>query len=297
LEAGVKVGHFQRYFSGLGIAAMFGGVAQTAGTPATTISTVAPRDTHRGLPPGFRELVHPTRVRGTIAAILIGALTGIFLIAEWQTTIEVPATASRPSVTRETIDRLESEQAQLKQQITDLRSKNAADQQAASNSQQVETVFNSEIADQRAIAGTVPLEGNGIDLLLDDSASHALLPSDPVDNYIVHEYQIRDAANLLWEAGAVGISVNGERFVNSTSVYCVGSTILINDTRTSPPYHILAVGDPAKFRAALDDGNALRDIKSRVDSYGLIFQVAGSGPVSLPAFDGGIAMKHTVSSP
>jgi uncharacterized protein YlxW (UPF0749 family) len=293
----VKSRFLQRYLGGHGIAAMFGGVAQTAGVPAARMSAIAPRNAIWRLPPRVRELVHPTRVRGTIAAILIGILTGMFLIAEWQSTIDVSTTASRPTVTRETIDRLESEQAQLKQQITDLRSKNAADQQAASRSQQAQTVFNSEIADQRAIAGTVPLQGNGIDLLLDDSASHPLLPSDPVDNYIVHEYQIRDVANLLWEAGAVGVSVNGERFVNSTSVYCVGSTILINDTRTSPPYHIQAVGDPARFRAALDDGNALRDIKSRVGSYGLIFQVVQSGPVSLPAFDGGIAMRHSVSAP
>ncbi len=293
----MKLGLLQRYLSGLGIASMFGGVTQTAGAPAATLSAAAPPDATWRLPPRVRELVQPTRVRGTIAAILIGTLTGMFLIAEWQSTIDVPTTASRPTVTGETIDRLESEQAQLKQQITDLRSKNAADQQAASKSQQAQTVFNTEIADQRAIAGTVPLQGDGVDLLLDDSASHPLLPSDPVDNYIVHEYQIRDAANVLWEAGAVGISVNGERFVNSTSVYCVGSTILINDTRTSPPYHILAVGDPARFRAALDDGNALRDIKSRVDRYGLIFQVVQSGSVSLPAFDGGIAMKHAVSAP
>jgi uncharacterized protein YlxW (UPF0749 family) len=112
----------------------------------------------------------------------------------------------------------------------------------------------------------------------------------------VHEYQIRDIANSLWQAGAVGISVNGERFVNSTSVYCVGSTILINDTRTSPPYHIQAVGEPRHFRAALEDGNVLRDIKSRVAAYGIVFQITKTGPVTLPAFDGSIAMRHTFIS-
>lgn len=249
------------------------------------------------LPANIRNLLQPRRFRETIAAILISTLTGIVLIAEWQSSTSVPVAAARTSVTRETIDRLESEQAQLKQQITNLRAKSAADQQAVSKSQQAVTVFNKEMSNQRTIAGTVPLEGSGIELLLDDSASHAILPSESVDNYIVHEYQIRDVANLLWGAGAVGISVNGERFVNSTSVYCVGSTILINDTRTSPPYHILAIGDPAKFNAALDDGNALRDIKSREDSYGLIFQVAAEGTVTLPAFDGSISMKHVASSP
>jgi len=56
--------------------------------------------------------------------------------------------------------------------------------------------MNHDIAAQRAIAGTTPLQGVGIDLLLDDSRTPVLLPTDPVDNYIVHEYQIRDVATF-----------------------------------------------------------------------------------------------------
>ena len=290
-------GSFQRNVQSQRVTSTTGSLVRSAGGSVANISGVGPSVLRVGFWQRLPELFQPARLRGTIAAVLIGTLTGIFLIAEWQTTTNVPAVASRPSVTRDTIDRLESEQAMLKQQIADLRAKNAADQQAISRTQQAQSAFNSEIAAQRAIAGTVPLSGNDVELLLDDSARHPLMLSDPADTYIVHEYQIRDVANLLWGAGAVGISVNGERFVNSTSVYCVGSTILINDTRTSPPYQILAVGDADKIRAALDDGNALRDIKSRVDSFGLVFQVARSGQVTLPAFDGGIAMKHTVSFP
>jgi uncharacterized protein YlxW (UPF0749 family) len=122
------------------------------------------------------------------------------------------------------------------------------------------------------------------------------MPSEDPDNYIVHEYQIRDLVNLLWSSGAAGVAVNGERFVNSTSVYCVGSTILINDTRTSPPYHVVAVGDVAGMVRALEDGNALRDLKSRVQSYGLVLQLAGTGTFTIPAFDGSIAMKNTLLS-
>ena len=54
--------------------------------------------------------------------------------------------------------------------------------------------------------------------------------------------------NLLWLAGAEAVSLNGERVVATTSIYCVGSTILVNDTRLSPPYEFLAIGDPARAR-------------------------------------------------
>src|SRR5262249_23182636 len=139
--------------------------------------------------------------------------------------------------------------------------------------------LNRELGLQRALAGTLPLEGKGLEILLDDSTATTLLPGEDPDKYIVHEYQIRDIVNLLWQSGATGISVNGERFVNSTSVYCVGSTILINDTRTSPPYRIDAVGDPDGMRQAFDDGNALKDLKGRVQAYGLVLRVDKSGPL------------------
>ncbi len=231
---------------------------------------------------------------GTLAVTALALLLGVYLAAQWQSRSDEAVVApSRPTLTRETIDRLAAEQARLKKQIADLRAEVAARKPPVAGSTASQASFNHELATERALAGTVSLTGAGLELTLDDSSTRALQASDDPENYIVHEYQIRDVVNLLWLSGATGIAVNDERFVNSTSVYCVGSTILINDTRTSPPYHIVAVGDVSRMKAALDDGNALRDLKSRVRVYGLVFKVSREGTFTLPAFDGGITMKHT----
>lgn len=265
-------------------------IAETAGSVAHD-STSVPRDA------GLRELWH--RQPGRHVALLLaasGLVIGLAVVSEWPARLQsetAPIAASRHATTRDTIQRLEAEQSRLKQQIADLRASQASDPKAASAAPDLE----SALEDQRAIAGILPLRGPGVDVLLDDSTSHLLRPSDDPDNYIVHEYQLRDVVNLLWKSGASGISVNGERFVNSTSVYCVGSTILINDTRTSPPYHILAVGDSTQMLAALDDGRSLKDIKDRTQAYGLVLRPRPVDLLTLPGFDGSISMPHVALEP
>ena len=234
------------------------------------------------------------RRRGTALFTVIGVLLGIFVVAQWHsTTTDLRNATSRDTAIHQTIDRLEAEQALLKKQIADLRAKTAAEQEQMTRSRSTSANLGRALSEQRALAGTVPVQGTGIELLLDDSNVHSILPSDDPDKYIVHEYQIRDIANVLWGSGASAISVNGERFVNSTSVYCVGSTILINDTRTSPPYHIRAVGDVAAMQKAILDGNNLSDLKARSQMYGVIFKVVRTGRLTVPAFDGSVEMKHT----
>jgi uncharacterized protein YlxW (UPF0749 family) len=231
--------------------------------------------------------------RRSIGLAVLSVVLGVLVIAEWQSRVDTPAvTASPHAVTGQTIDRLEQEQAGLKKQIAGLRTDLTSLQQRAAANQTSASSLNRDLGRQRAIAGTAPLAAQGIEILLDDSTATTLLPGENADNYIVHEYQIRDIVNLLWLSGATGVAINGERFVNSTSVYCVGSTILINDTRTSPPYRIDAVGSVQAMREAFDDGNALKDLKGRVQAYGLVLRIEKDGPITLPGFDGGIAMKH-----
>jgi uncharacterized protein YlxW (UPF0749 family) len=230
----------------------------------------------------------------TLVILLLGVALGVFLVAQWESPSPdaVADPSSRDAAIQRTIARLEAEQAGLKKQIAELRARAAADQRAAAQSQSAVASLHQALAAQRTLAGTSPVQGPGIDILLDDSTVRTLLPSDDPDNYIVHEYQIRDIVNVLWGAGAVAIAVNNERFVNSTSVYCVGSTILINDTRTSPPYHIVAIGDIAAMQRALDDSSNLRDLKARVQTYGLVFKIARTGTMTVPGYDGSIHVRY-----
>lgn len=246
------------------------------------------------------ELLHRQRRRfelhlrrGTIGLTLLAVILGVYLAAQWQSRPR-PTTAPeyRREIAAQTIQRLEAEQVDLKKRIADLRGSLAVRQQDTAAGRADLAHLSEELDSQKLVAGTVAVHGPGIRVLLDDSAVKTIQPKEDPAMYIVHEYQLRDVVNALWAAGAEAISINGERVVGPTSIYCVGSTILVNDTRTSPPYEFLVVGDPAQLEGALSDSTNLKALKSRVKVYGLQFGVTRLRDVVVPAYAGGLDVRH-----
>lgn len=232
--------------------------------------------------------------RGTLLVTAVAVLLGVYLAAQWQSRPRPPAATPeyRREVAAATIQRLEAEQSDLKKRIGQLRQDLAARQQTAAAGESNIGRLNSELEQAKLSAGTVPVGGPGLRLLLDDSAAKTIPPKEDPAMYIVHEYQLRDIVNVLWAAGAEAISINGERIVGATSIYCVGSTILVNDTRTSPPYEFLVIGDPARLEAALGDAQNLKALKSRVKLYGLQFDMQKPQQITVPAYTGGFDVRH-----
>ena len=148
---------------------------------------------------------------------------------------------------------------------------------------------------QRLQAGLVPVEGPGVRVELDDSAREVPSNVDP-NLLIVHDYEIRDVVNLLWAAGAEAIAVSGERVAANTAIYCVGSTILVNDTRLSPPYVIEAIGPPDKLYGAVTQALSLVKLKEVVERYGVQLKVSRVDALRLPAYTGEIRAQYAVPS-
>lgn len=246
------------------------------------------------------ELLHRQRrrfelhvQRGTIGLTLLAVILGVYLAAQWQSR---PRPTSAPEYRREiaaqTIERLEAEQTDLKKRIADLRTTLAARQQDAAAGGADLARLSAQLDAQKLVAGTVAAHGPGVRVMLDDSSVKTIPPKEDPAMYIVHDYQLRDVVNALWAAGAEAISINGERVVAPTSIYCVGSTILVNDTRTSPPYQFDVVGDSAQIEAALSDATNLKSLKSRVKVYGLQLGVSRLKDAVVPAYTGGLDVRH-----
>ncbi len=98
-------------------------------------------------------------------------------------------------------------------------------------------------------AGLTKVTGPGIRITLDDSGAKER--KDDPSYYLIHEEYIRQLVNWLWNGGAQAISVNGQRIMSSTEVFCSGAYIQINQTRQMPPYVIEAVGDVNHLQSAL----------------------------------------------
>lgn len=99
-------------------------------------------------------------------------------------------------------------------------------------------------------AGLTTVKGPGVRITLDDSSQRN--PNDEdLYYYVIHEEYIRQIVNWLWNGGAEAVSVNGQRIMSNTEIFCSGAFIQINGTRQMPPYIIEAVGDVHNLQSAL----------------------------------------------
>jgi uncharacterized protein YlxW (UPF0749 family) len=97
---------------------------------------------------------------------------------------------------------------------------------------------------------------------------------------------------VLWLGGAEAISVNGERVVHGTSIYCVGSTVLVNDTRMAPPYEVSAIGEPTRLLDYLRNPGYLVDLRTRSERAGIGFEMMRVDAVSIPAYQGSVQQRY-----
>jgi uncharacterized protein YlxW (UPF0749 family) len=222
-----------------------------------------------------------------LALILAGLLLGLALVIRWQDTGALPPEGSggRERVAQ-AVSQLEREQETLKARIAELRDELVAVQRQASQNTELLGTVSAELEVERMAAGLMPLQGPGVVVSLDDSNMPAPTTGVDSESYIIHEVDLRDVANLLWAGGAEAIAINDERIVNTTSVYCVGSTIMVNDTRLSPPYDVRAIGDRAQMQPLLEDPAQLTDLHRRAKAFGVQLKVSWANRVEVPAYSG-----------
>lgn len=225
--------------------------------------------------------------RRTVTWTVLLLALGLVLALPW--TVRERAQPRTREVERESalqsITRLEAEQRDLKERIAALRARIAETQQRQLTARAAFGDVEAALTAQRALAGLTPLTGPGLTVTLADSAATAP-PGSAAADYIVHDTDLRDIVNALWAAGAEAVAVNGERLVASSSIVCVGTVIIINDTRLSPPYAVTAIGEPARLGEALDTSPQLQALRRRVRELGLLVKPLASRSVTVPAFTG-----------
>jgi len=227
-------------------------------------------------------------VSRSIGLLVVGLALGLLLAFQWNAAPgsrldEASYDRDRTSLT---ISRLEAEQQALKQQVSDLRAHLDAAQSSKAQSVELLRDLSQELALNKTLAGLAALRGPGVELTLNDSNRRVVPSVVNPETYLVHDYDIRDVVNLLWAAGSEAISINDERIVATTSIYCVGATIMVNVTRMSPPCRIRAIGPAESQAQLLKNPLFLSDLRGRVASYGLEFKIAQMGEILVPAYGG-----------
>jgi uncharacterized protein YlxW (UPF0749 family) len=237
--------------------------------------------------------VKQTRAFQKSLALTLPALVfGFFVATQWAT-FAVPeardVTIRYIDPLGETVAALQREQTDLRTQLTDIRTKLDDLQRASGQQSGSARELQARIDDLKASSGLTELRGEGVSVTLGartGTGSEVRPPCFAPD--------LTDIVNAAWRGGATAVAISGERFVASSSVYCVGGTIVVNGSIVSTPLTVSALGSPTAILAVLDDPAQLRDLKHRRDQQAVDLRISRAPLLVVPAYRGGVAVRSAV---
>lgn len=187
------------------------------------------------------------------------------------------------------IEQQQTSAAKLRKEVASLRTQVAseradAERRSGGTQQQADAV-----AGVSTMAGLSAVEGPGLRVTLSDSKLDQPPAGGNVNDLVIHSQDVQAVVNGLWRAGAEAMAINGQRVVSTSAILCVGNTLLLNGTVSSPPYVVSAVG-ASKDR--FDGDRLIRRLKSDASAFGLTFSVDRPSSVQIPAYSGSTRLNY-----
>ena len=226
-------------------------------------------------------------------ALALGAL-GFVAAAQWNSEVQRTSytTNAQRTLAEQAID-LEEEQELLQAQLAGVEAELADILAASEGSQTALAEVNEQLAQTRLAVGLTEVTGPGVVIEIADSRRVLPVGENPA-NYIVLADDLRDLVAALWNAGAEAIAINGERLVATTSIYGVGSSVLVNTAFLSPPFRLETIG-PGELEAQFRLESAyLGRVAQRIDAFDLEFAMVTSTELRLAPFIGSTGLRWAV---
>ena len=190
------------------------------------------------------------------------------------------------------IERDQSLLSGLRDQLAQLQSQSDAANRSTLSRRRDLANLSSRLDSALAEAGLTAVRGPGVKAVLDDAAAPPTTTAD-INNFVIHSQDVQAVVNALWRSGAEAVAVNGQRVVSTSAVLCVGNTLLLDGTVSSPPYVAVGVGaDQGRFEADA----LVRQLHADASVYGLRFDVAAQGSLTAPAFAGAVQPRYASPS-
>ena len=137
-----------------------------------------------------------------------------------------------------------------------------------------------------ALIGTIDVKGEGIVITLADNSNvtnQTIGIFDNISNYLIHDTDLIMLVNELKNADAEAISINDERIVNTTSITCDGTVVLVNGNKLSSPFTIKAIGSPALILGAIQRTGGLLE---ELNAYGLVSSISQEDNITIYKYNG-----------
>ncbi len=165
-------------------------------------------------------------------------------------------------------------------------------QNSTSNNSNLATL--EENIKQRNLAlGLTEVTGTGVKIILNDSnITTATNPFINVSDLLVHDGDLMNVVNELFNAGAEAVSINGQRVISTTAIECDGNVIKVNGTKIGAPFEINAIGYPELLSGGLSrQGGTLELLEAR----GLSINLSKQNSIKIPKYAGAIKFNYATN--
>lgn len=187
----------------------------------------------------------------TALCVVLGALLGLSLKTQKQVVEEgIP---SRPRALKLAYGDMQSENVKLRKDVSYYKAQaEELSEQLANGTSSSKTLLQT-LDENRMLAGTCAVRGSGVVVTVTDSPQLSRSETNPdiIDEYLVHDNDLRAVVDELLASGAEALSINGHRWIATSSIRCVGAVVMVNSVRLAPPFVINAIGSPADLEYAI----------------------------------------------
>lgn len=146
-----------------------------------------------------------------------------------------------------------------------------------------------ELKENNMLLGLTEVKGEGIIIKLDDDRN---VESDEINlsRYLVHEEDLLQMVNELFNAGAEAVSINDHRVTNTTAIRCDGNIIRVNGQVITVPIIIKAICSKAIYNTLIRPGGYLRIMADE----GVIVETETNDNIIIPKYNGVYSNTHLI---
>ncbi|WP_328356768.1 DUF881 domain-containing protein [Mycobacterium sp. NBC_00419] len=203
----------------------------------------------------------PRRTRSQVVFGVLGVVLclvlGIAIVTQVrQTESGDGLETARPADLLVLLDSLQQREAALNTEVTELQRNLAAMQAAGSSDQAAIQNAQSRLAALSILIGTVAATGPGVSITINDPGP-GVAPETMLD--VINELRAAGAEAMEIRAGQQAVRVGVDTWVIGTP-----GALQIDDLTLSPPYSVLAIGDPPTLAAAMNIPGGAVDSVERV---------------------------------
>lgn len=146
-----------------------------------------------------------------------------------------------------------------------------------------------ELKENNKLLGFTEVKGEGISITLDDNREVNSEEVLNINKYIVHAEDLLAIVNELFNAGADAISINNQRVVSTTSIYCDGNIVRVNGKMVGVPITIQAIGYQERLYYALIRPEGYLEYKGYLRTMvedGTKASIQKKSDITIPKYDG-----------